>query len=215
MDLHEPFEGHEHATTSLKVLLLVFCILLLATLGYFVWIQNTSSETSTETAPKVKDKTEETSTTDTVSSQKTYSNVKHSFSVSYPTTWTYREFPDTKDGAGFRLATSPDDLTGEFITVGYYGRSESAVNQTLEDYAKTFAINEIEGHDKLISADKVTTPSGIVGYLTKWQTSRGTSTITVFPTSDGKTTGSIWITLQDSKYATEYETFIKTFSKTN
>jgi hypothetical protein len=61
MELNETLpEGHEHATTSMKVVLLVFVLALLAVLGYFVWYQNTTPDTADYTAPNVSKKAAET-----------------------------------------------------------------------------------------------------------------------------------------------------------
>ncbi len=62
MELNEPFEGHEHATTSLKVVLLVFALVLVGALAYLVQATYSQTEDNVEVAPSVKDKTEENAT---------------------------------------------------------------------------------------------------------------------------------------------------------
>lgn len=64
MELNEPFEGHEHATTSLKVVLLVFALVLVGALAYLVQATYSQTEETTEVAPSVKDKTEESAAVD-------------------------------------------------------------------------------------------------------------------------------------------------------
>jgi hypothetical protein len=58
MELNEPFEGHEHATTSLKVVLLVFALVLVGALAYLIQATYSQTEETAEVAPSVKDKTE-------------------------------------------------------------------------------------------------------------------------------------------------------------
>lgn len=54
---------HNHATTSLKVLLLVFAVLLVGALGYMVYQQNTEPDTADYSAPKITAKKTTTDTT--------------------------------------------------------------------------------------------------------------------------------------------------------
>lgn len=82
MELNEPFEGHEHATTSLKVILLVFALVLVGALAYLVSVTYNQPDTTEETAPSVTDKTEEGATSD----WKTYTDPAGVFSFMYPPT---------------------------------------------------------------------------------------------------------------------------------
>lgn len=82
MELNEPFEGHEHASTSLKVVLLVFAVVLIGALAYLIQATYSQPDTTEEVAPSVMDETEETTTaTDT---EKTYSSTAGYFSFDYP-----------------------------------------------------------------------------------------------------------------------------------
>lgn len=84
MELNEVHTEHEHATTSLKVLLLVFAIVLVGALAYLVWAQNTAPDTTDNSTAVSKTATPSTSTTtDKLSGLKTYSNSKYGFSFSY------------------------------------------------------------------------------------------------------------------------------------
>jgi len=76
-----------HVSKSLKVLMLVFAIMLVGGLGYLVWYQNTTSDTTEETTVTTKKTTGSTSTTttDTTASWKTLTNTKYGYSFKYPT----------------------------------------------------------------------------------------------------------------------------------
>lgn len=83
---------HEHATTSLKVVLLVFAIVLVGALAYLVWAQNTAPDT-TDNSTAVTNTTKPTttdnssgsgSTTDETADWKTYTNSIIGFSFKYP-----------------------------------------------------------------------------------------------------------------------------------
>lgn len=89
MQLNGPHTDHEHASVSLKVLLLIFGLILVAALGYFVWMQNTASDTTDNTSPNVKQEatTETTTTTDETADWKTYTNTEHGYSIMYPQAW--------------------------------------------------------------------------------------------------------------------------------
>ncbi len=82
MELNEIHTEHEHATTSLKVLLLVFAIVLVGALAYLVWAQNTAPDTTDNSATTVK-KTA-TATTGETADWKTYTNETYGFSIKYP-----------------------------------------------------------------------------------------------------------------------------------
>ncbi len=51
MELNDIHSEHEHATTSLKVVLLVFAIVLVGALAYLVWAQNTAPDTTGYSVP--------------------------------------------------------------------------------------------------------------------------------------------------------------------
>jgi len=87
----QPIEhtNHEHASTSLKVILLVFAIVLVGTLGYLVWDFNRTPDTTDNSTPVAKKKTENTTTNSTNQSNKTSNTVKEDlFSVILPVGWT-------------------------------------------------------------------------------------------------------------------------------
>lgn len=57
MELNEIHTEHEHATTSMKVVLLVFAIVLVGALAYLVWTANTAPDTTDYSPVKVRENT--------------------------------------------------------------------------------------------------------------------------------------------------------------
>jgi len=98
----------------------------------------------------------------------TYTNEKYSFSIEYPGDWSYREFPDTKDGAAFNPIAKPgypDNSDSIDISVGQ--KIGNYREDPFEDYVK-IAGQEIQNYNSLASLKKVTTTDGVVGYETTW-----------------------------------------------
>lgn len=80
-----------HVTNSMKIVMLLLGLALIATLGYFTWFVGAEQEVTEEVAPSVKDKTEEAATTDcpvATASQKAYESVNLGFCFTYPDSWT-------------------------------------------------------------------------------------------------------------------------------
>jgi len=100
--------------------------------------------------------------------RQTYANVKFGYSIDYPSNWTFREFPDTQTGAGFRPLNSPEEIASECVTVDERGTAANEYNTPLDEYAKKAAIVEIQGYEKLNSIKSVTTTAGLIGYETTW-----------------------------------------------
>lgn len=106
---------------------------------------------------------------DSKANWKTYTNTRYNFSIEYPSNWSYREFPDTKDGASFNPIDKPgypDNSDAISIYVGQ--KIGNYVDDPLEDYAKIAASVEIQDFGDLASFKKVTTADGVVGYETTW-----------------------------------------------
>ena len=112
MELNEIHNEGEHASVSLKVILLIFAVILVGALGYFVWdAQNTVIDTtdySTPVVTKIVETTPETKTeTPTVVDETTdwikFSNTSnfldvqttHTYSFLHPKDWA----PEKADSA--------------------------------------------------------------------------------------------------------------------
>ena len=89
MELNEIHTEHEHATTSLKVVLLVFAIVLIGALAYLVWASNTTPDVTDNSVAKT------TATTTTNDGKKIYTNTQYGFSITYPEKMTFSDI--TKD----------------------------------------------------------------------------------------------------------------------
>jgi hypothetical protein len=98
----------------------------------------------------------------------TYVNEKLGYGVSVPVGWTVREFPDTKDGAGFRPADSPEAISSECITIAGRGTAEDEYNTPFEEYVERAAIVEIQGITKLDDINEIKTYEGLKGYEATW-----------------------------------------------
>ena len=99
---------------------------------------------------------------------KTYINTKYNYTVDYPSDWTFREYPDSKDGASFYppgVSNKPDSIPAISISAGR--TMLNYASQTLEEYAK-IAGTETQNYNKLASIKKVTTVNGTIGYETTW-----------------------------------------------
>lgn len=78
MEINETHNEHEHASTSLKVVLLVFAIVLVGALAYLVWAANTAPDVTDYSATKT------TTKTDQSAGWKTYTERQYNFSFKYP-----------------------------------------------------------------------------------------------------------------------------------
>jgi len=95
MQLNEIHTDHEQATTSLKVVLLVFAVVLVGALSYLVWAQNTAPDTADNSAAVVKKTTTtketttptKTTTSDPTADWKSYTSANGKIVFKYPSTW--------------------------------------------------------------------------------------------------------------------------------
>ncbi|MFA5355634.1 MAG: hypothetical protein WC302_02830 [Candidatus Paceibacterota bacterium] len=122
-------------------------------------------------------------------SWQTYINQDFGYSIDYPSTWTFREFPDTKTGAGFRPLNSADGVASECIVVSARGTAENEYNTPFYDYVQRAAAVEIQNYERLDSIEPVETASGLLGYRTTW----------VYRTFDGQEKSSLPIAYFDNK----------------
>jgi len=98
----------------------------------------------------------------------TYTNNEFGYSVDYPSNWTYREFPDTQTGAGFRPLNSQDQIASECVTVDARGTAGNEYNTLFSEYVKKAAPIEIQNYEKLNSIEPVISTDGSAGYKTTW-----------------------------------------------
>lgn len=155
-----------------------------------------------------------------VKNSQTYTNQNFSYIIGYPNNWTFREFPDTKTGAGFRPINSPDDIASECITIDARGTAENEYNTPFADYVRKAAVVEIQGYEKLNSIEIVTTANGLVGYKTTWiyknipGPEKTSLPITYFEnkkTVQGLKYKTVQITLNNEDCQEAYEQMISTF----
>jgi hypothetical protein len=162
-------------------LLLVLVAVILAFGGVIYWQYKNMSTRNTELPVK--------------SAWQTYENTKFGYSIDYPVDWTFREFPDTRTGAGFRPSNSPDEIASECIDVDERGTAENEYNTPFDEYVKRAAIIETQDCEKLNSIRSVTTTVGLVGYETTW----------VYKTMDGQEKVSLPIAYFENKKTVQEE----------
>ncbi|MDD4785216.1 MAG: PsbP-related protein [Candidatus Shapirobacteria bacterium] len=161
-----------------------------------------------------------TPTSNPTSNFKTYINKKYGYSIKYLNNWAFREFPDLRSGAGFKLISDIDidePYTTEFIVVDARGRDGNHFNTNFDEYVKVAGTYEIEGYESLASIKKITTDTGLIGYETTWiySTRKGTKAtslpITYFnPTNSSEYT--VQVSLNDENYIDDYHKIISTFT---
>lgn len=206
MQLNEiPPQGHEHATTSMKVLLLIFAVALIAVLGYFIWYQNAEPDTADNSAPSVINKTGADETNETAG-WKTYTDEAGIFSFMYPPTVTVGS--TTKDETSIAVKTY-DLLTMEDEPLGYDKASLTALRDDLKSgkvktaitamYAKetltlrvleicdrqfTYTLDVFDGENTMVQLtyalngeDKITAIANNADYFTTDSTNCGTEKI--------------------------------------
>ncbi|MEK7535009.1 MAG: hypothetical protein AAB563_01220, partial [Patescibacteria group bacterium] len=84
-------------TTSLKVVLLIFAIVLVGALAYLVWAANTAPDTTDNSAVTTK----KTTATDEAAGWKTYSNSFLSLTIKYPVDWELGNQSDLDNSTSF------------------------------------------------------------------------------------------------------------------
>ena len=154
---------------------------------------------------------------------KTYTNTKYGYEIKYPPTWSFREFPDTKNGAGFTPDSEVSTPQTEVVTVMETGRAMQDCPLEFSEYVTVAGIHMIENFEKLNSIYPIKTQYGISGYLTTWDVrdmidgnkhyTSGPFTYFKDPSqtcSNG--TGEVWISLkEDTQYTAPYLRMINTF----
>ncbi len=154
---------------------------------------------------------------------KIYVNAKYGYSIKYPADWTFREFPDTQTGAGFRLASAPDDLGHEDIVVDAYDRAASLQNVSFEEYARQAAGQEIQNYQSIASFQRIVTDSGLVGYVATWNVmplgvASGTTNISgpiAYFHRDGNQVAVVSVRASKTVSSAVYDAMLATFSFAN
>ena len=108
-------ENHEHASTSLKALLLVFALVLVGVLGYLVWQQNTAPE-------------EVDNSTQSTASVLTYTNTTHGYTMKLNSTWT-----------GYKTSTWSDPDQPTIKNVEFFVPCAASDNCTSDGTTRTIA----------------------------------------------------------------------------
>lgn len=151
----------------------------------------------------------------------TYTNVQYRYSISYPEDWEYREYPDTKSGAGFYPSGKPDDYQSEYVTIDVVQRPQDMTQLSFDEYVKQAGPQEIQGYTLPASFEKFTTDSGITAYNIRWQnTALGEDNIHIsnprsyYPMPDKQTTATIQLSLTNHAYENVYNAMRKTFQFT-
>lgn len=155
----------------------------------------------------------------------TYANSKYGFSVEYPASLEVREFPGSKDGAGFRPAGTPLDPVNEVITISVLPKSGDTKSETLAKYAEVAAISQIQNYQKLNTIEAVKSSDGAIGYKTTWDVlplailgaspsgqTKVSLPITYFDLKEETSTSVVQITLNDMKYENQYTDIIDSYT---
>ncbi len=217
------FSQRGHVAVFVIVLVIIAAVLG-ATFYYLKYNhQNGNPLSTTPTASIVTQSTPQPSTSSAI--MKTYNNEKYNFSIQYPSTLAVREFPNTKDGAGFRPADKSEDPQYEIITIQVLPKIGNMAKEPLVDYAKVAASVEIQGYQDQKSISEVKTNGGIIGYETTWVVTppsilRSTEVqepsvslpITYFDLPGATIPSTVQVNLSDNNYADTYQQMIKTFA---
>lgn len=100
MELNQVHSEHEHASTSMKVVLLVFALALIGILAYLVWQQQSVTYDNGTVIWHLKKTTSTTTTTTASATCPNYTNSTYKFSLTFTSSWTGCKFKAaTIDGA--------------------------------------------------------------------------------------------------------------------
>lgn len=138
MELNQVHNEGEHASTSMKVILLVFAVVLVGVLGYLVWQQNNTQDDTDYSLPKASQKTTETTAESTT---KVYTDSTNKFGFSYPKTAELATASDSKtSSSATRLSVAVYNLkTMEDQPLGYDKATLTALrNDLAAGNVKTF-----------------------------------------------------------------------------
>lgn len=145
----------------------------------------------------------------------TYSNTAYKFSLSYPASWTYRNY-EGGGGVGFRPKDTPNEPQYEYISISVSPKPGNIASLPFDQYVKVAAINEIQNYQKLASIEPFLTADGQTGYITTWMVQplgggapKESTPIAYLPSDDPQKT--IEAYLSDKKYISVFTDMLKTF----
>jgi hypothetical protein len=152
-------------------------------------------------------------------SWKTYTNDKYNFEIKYPSDWTFREYPDTANGAGFRPLEKPNKINYEFVNITFINRGADYCKIPFEDYVKVAGPSEIQNYESLNTIEKGVNNNGLEMYTITWNyadlqgNKKVSSPITYFETKS-ELCGDVEVFLNDNNYLDIYKGMISTFKFT-
>lgn len=168
-----------HAPTSLKTLLLIFGVLVVAALGYLVWAQNSDPDATDYLAPSVK-QTEPTTAADETKDWKTYENKQFGYSVKYPNGLTVKD-----EGTMTAFVSDPNESSTVWTIMAYHDPTRANYSQSEYDIYKGHLLTDFKKYleeaarlhagwlfnteltsPQTLTVDKtITTSSGHSGYI--------------------------------------------------
>lgn len=156
MELNESYTEHEHASVSLKVILLVFAVILVGALAYLVWAQNNSTDTTDNSAVVIKKST--STTTDVTKGWKTYTNTRVAYTFEYPSSGLTLNLDET---IKYPSTATSDSRTEDLVqyatkTMTYSVRTEVGVAATsIEAWFSSFSGDDITKNTKTTIGGRV------------------------------------------------------------
>lgn len=211
MQLNEIHDNHEHASTSLKVILLVFALVLVGTLGYLVWDFNRTPDTTDYSTPVAKKKTETTTTADETADWKNYTNREQGFSVNYPNkltdderTWVTNIYKS--EGLEFGIGFTPYYPHDVAWSINIFNEESGKLETLIKDIGAQFS-------DRLEKRENITVngKSAILVTVTTEKVNNWVSR-TVFIVSNGKiysiSNGAISNNIYNTAFDIHYKSFM-------
>ncbi|MSU60741.1 MAG: hypothetical protein EXS52_02380 [Candidatus Staskawiczbacteria bacterium] len=152
---------------------------------------------------------------------KVYENEAYGYQIKYPPSWIFREYPDTKTGAGFRPSDAPDEIAYEFVNINGGDRGSKYCDIPFSEYVKTAFAKEVGSvNQTLNSIEEVDNVNQVKMYKTTWNSIAPATgkkiivgPITYFG-SGKKDCKSYQAVLDSNDYTDVYEQMISTFKFT-
>lgn len=195
-----------------SILILLFIFILIAFGGSYFFMNRNNAEITPVPTP-IRIFVSPTPTIDPTTNWKIYTNNEYGFSISRPLNWKIvPEYPNS-----FIPPDLAANLNNSKISVTVLDRPQNYLNTPFAEYVKIAAGVEIQSHESLISIEKVTTNTFLIGYKTKWKIAEEvpspykTSTITYFETPKKDNSKTIQVFISDEKYLDTYNQIIATF----